>query len=183
MTKHPPSIGFNIQVYGAVQQVAGNVTIDYTIDGSFAETVTLSPTSQGVNSTNWELNRLLFGYSNKTFYGDEETEHTLEVTVKEVSGDQVRPNVFLTTLASSPTYPWQVFSLDYLTFEGTAWTNVTSGRALPSRFGESKSLKRNLAIGLGASLPLALIIAVGLFFFFRRKFAFLKKTKWATLDH
>lgn len=82
-------IGSNIQVYGAIQQVEGSVTIDYTIDGSFSETVTLSPTSQGVNQTNWELNRLLFGHSDKSSYADEKAEHTLEVTVKEVTGDQV----------------------------------------------------------------------------------------------
>ncbi|KAH6912680.1 hypothetical protein BKA70DRAFT_1264631 [Coprinopsis sp. MPI-PUGE-AT-0042] len=143
-------VGSNPQVYGALQQVAGNVTVAYTIDGNFTETVTLSPTLEGVNTTNWELNRRLFGHSNDSFYADEKAEHTLEVTVKEVTGDQM-------------------FSFDYLTFEGTPWTNVTSARSLPAPFGQSNSSKRKLAIGLGVSLPLALIIAVGLFFFFRRK--------------
>jgi hypothetical protein len=89
MTKHTICIGSRVQVYGALQQVPGTVTIDYAIDGSFSETVTLSPNSQDVNRTNWELNRLLFGHTDRAFYGDEKTEHTLEVTVKEVTGDQV----------------------------------------------------------------------------------------------
>ncbi|KAH6912676.1 hypothetical protein BKA70DRAFT_1422248 [Coprinopsis sp. MPI-PUGE-AT-0042] len=83
-----PSRGYNIHAYGAMQQVPGNVTIGYTIDGNFSETVTLSPISPGANRTNWELNQRLFGHLNKAFYGDEKT---LEVTVKEVTDDQKKP--------------------------------------------------------------------------------------------
>ncbi|KAH6912668.1 hypothetical protein BKA70DRAFT_1218811 [Coprinopsis sp. MPI-PUGE-AT-0042] len=147
-------VGSNIQVYGALQQVPGSVTVDYNIDGTFSDTVTLSPSSQEVNETNWELNRLLFGHSDESFYGDESAEHTLEFTIVDITGEQM-------------------FSLDYLTFEGTRWTNVTSpGFALTSPFaepGSSNSNKRNLAIGLGVSLPLALIIGVALFFVFKRR--------------
>ncbi|KAH6912677.1 hypothetical protein BKA70DRAFT_1559162 [Coprinopsis sp. MPI-PUGE-AT-0042] len=143
-------VGSDIQVYGALQQVSGSVVIEYNVDGSFSDTVTLSHSSQEANETNWELNRLLFGHSDQASYGDENAEHTLEVTVKEITGDQM-------------------FTLDYLTFEGTPWTNVTApGSALASPFPEPEedspggTRKRKFGIGLGLSFSLAAMIGVGL---------------------
>lgn len=151
-------VGSTFTLYGAVQQVPGNVTINYSLDGTFNETVTISPDSV-VNQSNWSLNHRLFGQDNLTLSGDETTEHTLDVTLMDLSGDQM-------------------LSIDYLTFTGTPWTNVTSpGSALATPLPDIQfpdlsrgGKNRKLAIGLGVSLPLvALIIGVGVFLLIRRR--------------
>lgn len=151
-------VGSGFELYGAIQQVPGNVTVSYNLDsGQFRDTVVLNHagvTYQGLpaNQTHWTLNRRLFHQPNLS--GFEDREHTLEVTVDSITGDQV-------------------LSIDYLVFTGTRWTNVTSvGSPLATPFpiveGGSKSNK--LAIGLGVSLPLAaLLIAVAVFMFIRSK--------------
>jgi hypothetical protein len=132
----------------------------------------LSPTAQGVNETNWELNRLLFGHSDEAFYADEKAEHVLEVTVKEVTGDQVCLDPIRSTCSITHA-TFQMFVVDYLTFEGTPWTNVAApGKALASPLPEPKpkeesqdspggTRKSKVAFGLPC-LALALAIGVGL---------------------
>ncbi|KAH6912678.1 hypothetical protein BKA70DRAFT_1218820 [Coprinopsis sp. MPI-PUGE-AT-0042] len=136
------------RLYGARQQVAGSVVIDYNIDNNFSNAAVLLRISQNVNETRWHLNRLMFGHSDQAFYGDESAEHTLEVTVKEITGDQM-------------------FTLDYLTFDGTPWTNVTSpGAALASPFPKSDEDSPGgtggykATMGLGSPLSLAAVIGV-----------------------
>ncbi|KAH6906637.1 hypothetical protein BKA70DRAFT_1223996 [Coprinopsis sp. MPI-PUGE-AT-0042] len=146
------SVGSSIELFGTVQQVAGNITVSYNIDVIFFETIVTSHNFQDVNRTNWSLNRRLFGQPNLSWAGGDNAEYVLDATVTNISGDQM-------------------LSLDYLTFTGTRWTNVTSpGSALVTPFPESGesgsrgSSKRRLAIGLGVSLPLVLITGAGLLF-------------------
>ncbi|KAH6890132.1 hypothetical protein BKA70DRAFT_1234755 [Coprinopsis sp. MPI-PUGE-AT-0042] len=75
--------------------------------------------SQEVKRTNWSLNRRLFGQSNLLRAGGDNVEGVLDATVTNTSGDQM-------------------LSLDYLTFTGSRWANVTSpASALVTPFPES----------------------------------------------
>ena len=90
------STGSGFELYGAIQQVPGNVTVSYNLDsGHFRDTVVLNHggvTFEGLpaNRTHWVLNRRLFHQPNLS--GFEDREHTLEVAVDGITGDQVSPN-------------------------------------------------------------------------------------------
>ncbi|KAF9455921.1 hypothetical protein BDZ94DRAFT_1315683 [Collybia nuda] len=123
-------VGSSISVYGLLNQRPGILSSTYSIDGGPPTTFTAYNGSQTAASDIWSLSQRFF--FKEVIPGN----HTLTVTVSEITGSQV-------------------FYIDYITFEGTSATSLTPKSTTQSG---SKSSHEKLIGGIVAGGIVLLIL-------------------------